>query len=154
MATKKEKIVKKDLEQDEILEETKEEKENKDNRRNIFLIIIFLFLLFLSSFGLTYSIYKGDSGDNNEIITDKIIFTYSDVDRGGSGIYLDNTIPLADAIGKKLTGAKQYFDFNINATSKKTRVKYQLLIRKNSTSTLGNENVRIYETFWCKKFYQ
>ena len=122
----------------------KEEQEKKDRRRNIFLIIIFLFLLFLSSFGITYSMYKGDSGGNHEIVTDKIIFTYSDVDRGGNGIYIENALPIPDATGKKLAGSKEYFDFSINATSKKTNIKYQLLIRKNSVSTLSNNNVRVY----------
>ena len=122
----------------------KEEQEKKDRRRNIFLIIIFLFLLFLSSFGITYSMYKGDSGGNQELVTDKIIFTYSDVDRGGNGIYIENALPIPDATGKKLAGSKEYFDFSINATSKKTNIKYQLLIRKNSVSTLSNNNVRVY----------
>ena len=127
-------------------EEKKEEQEKKDRRRNIFLIIVFMFLLFLSSFGLTYSIYKGDSGGNTEIITDKIVFTYSDVNRSGSGIYINNALPISDSIGKKLTGTNEYFDFSINATSKKTRIKYQLLVRKNSVSTLSNNNVRVYLT--------
>ena len=124
----------------------KEEQEKKERRRNIILIIIFMFLLFLSSFGITYSVYKGDSGGNNEIITDKIIFSYSDVDRAGSGIYIENAMPTKDEVGKKLIGSKEYFDFNINATSKRTDIKYQLLIRKNDVSTLSNNDVRIYLT--------
>lgn len=124
----------------------KEEHEKKERRRNIFLIIIFMFLLFLSSFGITYSVYKGDSGGNNEIITDKIIFSYSDVDRAGSGIYIDNALPISDEVGKKLIGSKEYFDFNINATSKRTDIKYQLLVKKNNESTLSNNDVRIYLT--------
>ena len=124
----------------------KEEQEKKERRRNVILIIIFMFLLFLSSFGITYSVYKGDSGGNNEIITDKIIFSYSDVDRAGSGIYIENAMPTTDEVGKKLIGSKEYFDFNINATSKRTDIKYQLLIRKNDVSTLSNNDVRIYLT--------
>lgn len=124
----------------------KEEQEKKERRRNLFLIIVFMFLLFLSSFGITYSIYKGDSGRNNEIVTDKIIFTYSDVDKSGSGIFIENALPTSDDIGKKLIGTKEYFDFNINATSKKTNIKYQVLVKKNSVSSLSNNNVRIYLT--------
>ena len=132
--------------EEEKLKQEKEEQEKKERRRNIILIIIFMFLLFLSSFGITYSVYKGDSGGNNEIITDKIIFSYSDVDRAGSGIYIENAVPISDEVGKKLTGTKEYFDFNINATSKRTDIKYQLLVRKNDTSTLNNKDVRVYLT--------
>lgn len=124
----------------------KEAQEKKERRRNIFLIIVFLFLLFLSSFGITYSIYKGDSGGNNQIITDKIIFSYSDVDRSGSGIDINNALPISDSVGKKLTGTKEYFDFSINATSKQSNIRYQLLVRKNDVSTLSNNKVRIYLT--------
>lgn len=131
---------------EEIMLKEKEEQDKKERRRNLFLIIVFMFLLFLSSFGITYSIYKGDSGGNNQIITDKIIFTYSDVDRAGSGIYIEDAVPITDKVGKKLTGTKEYFDFNINATSKQTDIKYQVLVRKNSESTLDNSDVRIYLT--------
>ena len=133
-------------EEKEKLEQEKLEQEKRDRRRNVFLILICIFLLFVASFGITYSIYKGDSGGNTEIITDKIIFSYSDVNRSGSGINIENAYPMSDTIGKKLTGTNEYFDFNINATSKNTNIKYQLLVRKNSNSTLNNNSVRIYLT--------
>lgn len=135
------------MEQKGMMEEElrKEESERKINRiRYIIFILLFLVLLFFATFGITVSIYKGDSGENQEIITDKIIFSYSDVDKGGNGINIRNATPISDAQGKVLVGSGRYFDFSVTATSKNTNILYKLLIRKDQTSTLSNSNVRIY----------
>ena len=78
--------------------------------------------------------------------TDQIIFTYSDVDKSGSGINLVNAMPMADSKGKMLTGTGNYFDFSVTATSKKANLLYKILINKDAASTLANKNVRIYLT--------
>lgn len=78
--------------------------------------------------------------------TDQIIFTYSDVDKSGSGINLVNAMPMADSKGKMLTGTGNYFDFSVTATSKKANLLYKILINKDVASTLANKNVRIYLT--------
>ena len=143
------------------LEELKEDKE--DRKRFVFFLFIFLFVLFISTFGLTVSFYKGGSGEEQEIETgpipttspeetstipadDQIIFTYSDVDKAGSGINLVNAIPISDEKGKVLVGTGNYFDFSITATSKKHDLVYKILINKDKTSTLNNSEVRMYLT--------
>jgi len=138
------------LEENEIdeleLEKEEDEKENNHRRRIVFLLL-FLVLLFFATFGITYTLYKGDSGENeHEVITDKIIFTYSDVDRAGSGIYLKDALPTSDLIGKNMLGTNQYFDFYVTATSKKSRIKYKLLALKGDDSTIPNGDIRIYLT--------
>ncbi len=125
-------------------EEKDEEKEN-NRRRHIIFLLLFLVLMFFATFGITYTLYKGDSGENeHEIVTDKIIFTYSDVDRSGSGIYLKDALPMSDEIGKNMLGTNQYFDFFVTATSKNSRIKYKLLANKGTDSTIPNGDIRIY----------
>lgn len=131
-----------DLEKQELEEEKKDE-----NRRRYFLFIfLFLIVLFVGTFGITVSYYKGKSNTDNQIITDKIIFTYSDVNQGGSGIAIYNAVPLTDEQGKIQSGANKTFDFSITATSKKKDIEYKLLVKKDETSTLSNENLKLYLT--------
>ena len=140
-------IDKKELEENKIEEDQKEnEDRKKDYIKYLPYFFLFMILLFFSVFGITYSIYKGDSGEDSEIITDQIIFTYSDVDKTGSGINITNAIPISDEIGKAMVGKNQYFDFYITSTTGKSKVLYQLLINKDKISTLSNNNVRIYLT--------
>lgn len=109
-------------------------------------LFLFTILLFFCVFGITYSIYKGDGGSDNEIITDQIIFTYSDVDKVGNGILITDATPIPDAMGKAMVGKNQYFDFYITASTERKQVFYQLLINKDDSSTLSNDKVRIYLT--------
>lgn len=110
--------------EDNIEEKNQNPKENKDNDKEKTILyyfpylLIFTILLFFSVFGITYSIYKGDL-DDNEITTDHIVFTYSDVDKVGNGIYLKNAVSISDRQGKMMVGSKQYFDFFVTATTKK-----------------------------------
>lgn len=124
------------------------EEEKDENRRRYFIFtLIFLILLFFSTFGITVSFYKGtQNGDDNTIVTDKIIFTYSDVDKGGNGIDIKNATPLSDALGKVQVGTGKYFDFSVTATSKNSNIFYRLLVKKDNASTLGNKDIRIYLT--------
>ena len=124
------------------------EKDDKENRRKrIWFLLLFLLLLFFATFGITYTLYKGDNGGNgSEIITDQIIFTYSDVDKTGNGIYIKEADPISDNVGKNMLGTEQYFDFSVTATSKSSKLHYKLLIKKGDDSTLSNDSVRIYLT--------
>lgn len=137
--------------EDNIEEKNQNPKEEKDNDKEKTILyyfpylLIFTILLFFSVFGITYSIYKGDL-DDNEITTDHIVFTYSDVDKVGNGIYLKNAVSISDRQGKMMVGSKQYFDFFVTATTKKSNIQYYILVDKDSSSTLQNENVRIYLT--------
>lgn len=107
---------------------------------------LFTIILFFCVFGITYSIYKGDNGEDSEIITDQIIFTYSDVDKVGNGILINNATPIPDALGKSMIGKNEYFDFYITATTGKSNVLYRLLVNKDESSTLIDSNVKIYLT--------
>jgi len=133
---------------EEVELENKEKEEEEDNKSiwSYFpYLLLMIILLFFSVFSITYSIYKGDL-DDNEITTDHILFTYSDVDKAGNGIYLKNAIPISDRQGKLMVGNRQYFDFHVTATTKRTDLEYRILLEKDHISTLQNHNVRIYLT--------
>lgn len=137
-----------DINQDmnSVNKEKKTEEEEHSLWQYMPYLLLFTILLFFCVFGITYSIYKGDSGSDNEIVTDQIIFSYSDVDKVGNGIFIQDAIPISDDMGKAMTGKNQYFDFYITASTKKSKVFYQLLVNKDEESTLSNNNVRIYLT--------
>ena len=136
-----------EVDEEELTLEEIEKDENNNRRRRIIFLLLFLILLFFATFGITYTLYKGDSGENeHEVITDKIIFTYSDVDRAGSGIYLKDALPTSDLVGKNMLGTNQYFDFFVTATSKNSRLKYKVLAVKGDDSTIPNSDIRIYLT--------
>lgn len=137
-----------DVRDENIIIEQEDDEEEEKLLISKYMPHLFLFtiLLFFCVFGITYSIYKGDSGEDSEIITDQIIFTYSDVDKVGNGILINNAMPIPDQMGKAMLGKNQYFDFYITSTTGNSKVFYQLLIDKDDSSTLSNKKVRIYLT--------
>lgn len=130
----------------ENFEEKNLDKEEKPSRRYWAYLLLFTILLFFATFGITYSIYKGDGVGDQEIETGQILFSYSDVSHAGNGIYLINALPTSDYIGKAMVGTGQYFDFEIMATTKGSMINYKLLVKKDSTSTLKDNNVKLYLT--------
>ena len=119
------------LQRDNALGLEEEKNEKKNIRRFVFLFFIFLIVLYFATFGITVSYYKGGSDKDQEIdvdpipgTDDQIIFTYSDVIQGESGIALKNAMPMSDERGKLLTGTGNYFDFSVTATSKKANLLY------------------------------
>lgn len=150
---KKDKVL--ELQRDNALGLDDEQNEKKNIKRFILFFFMFLIVLYFATFGITVSYYKGGSDKEQEIdvdptptpdANDQIIFTYSDVVEGASGISIKNAIPMSDEKGKMLTGTGNYFDFSVTATSNKANLLYKVLIRKDSASTLKDEEVRIYLT--------
>ena len=123
--------------------------QDKKSKKNIFYyfpyLLVLTILLFFCVFGITYSVYKGDL-DDSEINTGQILFTYSDVDKVGNGIYLKNAVNIPDIIGKMMVGKNEYFDFFVTATTTKSDILYYILVDKDESSTLQNDNVRVYLT--------
>lgn len=120
------------------------EEEHKFKDKYWIYFLIFVVLLFFCIFSLTYSVYIRYNGENG-IEIGEIIFTYSDVNKAGSGISLENAVPMSDAIGKALINNKEYFDFSIT-TSTDSKILYKLLANKSDLSTLDNDKVRVYLT--------
>ena len=134
--------------EDEKIEEQELQKQDDEDEKTSYWPYLFLFtiIMFFCVFGISYSIYRGDDPSDSEIDVGNIIFTYSDVNQGGSGILLKNAFPTTDTVGKAMVGRGQYFDFYITANTKSSDLEYKLLINKSSSSTLKDNNVRIYLT--------
>lgn len=111
--------------------------------------ILFLSLMFLFA-GISYSIfnYFGSGMTSNVIQTGRIVFSYSDADGGGNGINIENAVPISDEQGKILSGDGEYFDFTINASTVNTNLYYEIVVSGNDLSTLPEEYVKIYLTYF------
>lgn len=139
------------MKNEEIVDSFEKEKEEEEKKGILIIkywpyLLTFTILLFFCVFGMTYSIYKGEGSGDNVIDTGEIVFSYSDVGRGGSGINIENAVPIPDSRGKNMMGKGEYFDFSVTATSEKSLLRYEILVEKNKISTLDNTKVRIYLT--------
>ncbi len=113
----------------------------------IAIILLFLSLIFLFG-GISYAIfdYFGEGLTNNVIQTGRIVFSYSDADYGGNGIYIENATPISDEVGKVLAGDGEYFDFSIFATTTQSNLAYEITVQKDEASTLPDDWIKIYLT--------
>lgn len=120
---------------------------NKNKYRVLCVILLFLSLVFLFS-GISYSIfnYLGFGTTNNVIQTGKIVFSYSDANGGGNGIFIENAYPIPDDMGKLLSGEREYFDFSVSASVTNSNLAYEIAVKKGEESTLPEEYVKVYLT--------
>ncbi len=130
--------------QNDYIAENSEETNSK--KRYFLYFFFFTILLFFCVFGISYSVYYGDSGGPQDVETENILFTYSDVNQAGNGIQIKNASPIPDSIGKSMVKTGEYFDFYITATTTKSDLFYQILIRKDELSTLADSDVKLYLT--------
>lgn len=96
---------------------------------------------------------KPSNGDNNKptptpvrpIDPDfgSVLFSFSE---GSNYINMTNVMPTKDSVGKKLTGNKEYFDFNISSKIKKKRkgnIVYEISLVPLAGNTIKQSNVRV-----------
>ena len=123
---------------------------NKDSNKK--MGGLFIFLLMLSALFIVLGIsmavfsYLGNGSTPNVIKTGKIVFSYSDADGVGNGININNALPIPDDIGKSLSNSNEYFDFSVTASTTVTDIYYEIVVKKEDTSTLSDDNVKIYLT--------
>ena len=108
----------------------------------LFLSLTFIFI------GISFSIftYFGEGLTNNVIETGRVVFSYSDANGGGNGILIEDAVPISDEVGKRLSGAGEYFDFSVTASTTSTDLVYEMVVLKNDESTLDEKFVKIYLT--------
>ena len=124
--------------------ETKKKKKKED-----FLIVVLLLLsVTCLFFGISMAVfsYLGNGNTNNVIQTGRIVFSYSDAESGGNGINITDAIPISDTTGKQLTGDGQFFDFSVTASTTSTDLAYEIVAKKDDTSTLPDDYVKLYLT--------
>ena len=123
---------------------------NKNNKKKtLILSMIGLIGLIIVTIGITYAIftYTKLGTTDNTITTGTLKFLYTENTGVKTGIKLANALPISDTQGKVLDGDNNVFDFSIEATNTGTEaIPYEVTLRKKSTSTLGEENVKVYLT--------
>lgn len=125
---------------DEILQKDEEDKK----RLLIFVFIFVLLTLFVSFAG--FSLFKIKQGTNNNIINaGAVLFSFNEK---SNVINMQNTYPMTDEIGKKLSGDGEYFEFTISTKIESNEIKrltYEITLTPIETSnTLDEKYVRVY----------
>lgn len=71
-----------------------------------------------------------------------VLFSFNE---GSNYINMNNVLPTSDAVGKKLTGDKEYFDFNVSAKIKKKRgsIVYEISLVPIAGNTIKQSDVRV-----------
>ena len=75
-----------------------------------------------------------------------ILFSFNEI---SNNIYMTNVIPTKDEVGMKLTGDKEYFDFNVSATMKnikKGKIVYEISLVPLKGNTIPENDIRVYLT--------
>lgn len=125
---------------DEILQKDEEDKK----RLLIFVFIFVLLTLFVSFAG--FSLFKIKQGTNNNIINaGSVLFSFNEKT---NAINMQNTYPMTDEVGKKLSGDGEYFEFTISTKIESNEIKrltYEITLTPIETSnTLDEKYVRVY----------
>lgn len=120
------------------------EKIEKESNNKIFIIIVCLFIFVIMIIGVSMATftYTKEKDSVNTISTGNIYLNYNE---DSNGINITNAYPMTDDLGKVLTNEDQYFDFSIDASITGDVVaNYEISAIKDSNSTLGNDDVKLY----------
>lgn len=94
--------------------------------------------------GVTYAAftYSRLGETENIITTGTITMTYTESD---NGITINNAMPMTEEVGKNLSNEDQVFDFTVSINIVgNTTISYEVTADKDLTSTLSNDEVRLY----------
>ena len=122
--------------------------ENK-KKQGLILSVLGVLSITLITAGITYAFftYTGEGTTDNIITTGSITFLYTEVDKVGNGIQIENAFPKGDELGKVSTKTNEYFDFKITSkTASTVAIPYEITARKSTDSDNIDEYVRVYLT--------
>lgn len=118
----------------------------ENSQKKMLLSVLGVAILVVAVIGISFAAYSAtfDYGNANSIKTGTIMVSYTEP---SNAINLENAMPMDDKDGKALTGAGKTFDFSVStqATNALT-VPYTISLTKVDTSTLGNNEVKVYLT--------
>lgn len=106
--------------------------------RQILLSILGLALIIVAIVGVSYAVMIDSS---NGVISNE---AFIDNNNDQNGIFLDNTLPISDSVGKIYN---KYFDFDVvSLVSSATIVEYEISLEKvlDNSMTLSNNEVKFY----------
>ena len=116
----------------------------KESNNKIFIIIICLLIFIIMVIGVSVATftYTKENKSINTISTGNIYLNYTE---DTNGINITNAYPMTDEVGKTLTNEDQYFDFTVEASLQGNVVaSYEVAAEKDSSSTLDNNEVKLY----------
>lgn len=106
--------------------------------RQILLSILGLAIIIVAIVGVSYAVMIDSS---NGVISNE---AFIDNNYDQNGIFLDNTLPISDSVGKVYN---KYFDFDVvSLVSSATIVEYEISLEKvlDNSMTLSNNEVKFY----------
>ena len=115
-----------------------------DKNKKIIFSVIGLIILITLVIGVTYAAFSYSKAGStlNTITTGTITMTYNEAK---NGITIDNALPMNEEEGKLLSADNQVFDFTTNLEiAGNTSISYEVTAQKDISSTLSDENVRLY----------
>ena len=119
------------------------------DKKKIILSVLGILTLVLVTVGVTYAVftYTKLGTTENTVTTGTLKFLYTENTGVGAGINIENAFPVSDTVGKSYDTDKYVFDFSVEATnSGSEEIPYEVTLRKKSTSTLSESNVKVYLT--------
>ena len=120
----------------------------KDKKKLVISIFCVLSVL-LIAIGVTYSIftYTKKGSTQNTITAGKLTFLYTENTGTGTGINITDAFPVSDELGKAYSSDDQVFDFKVESEIVgDMSIPYEVTVGKTSTSTLGEEYIKLYLT--------
>ena len=118
-------------------------------KKKILLSILGILLLVLATIGVTFAVftYTKLGTTENTVTTGTLKFLYTENTGVGNGINIENAFPVSDEVGKGYNTDKYVFDFSVEATNSGVEeIPYEVTLRKKSTSTLPESNIKVYLT--------
>lgn len=131
-----------------------EETLKKERNNKIFVIAIALLIFIVMVIGVSMAAFTYTKEDNNvnTISTGNIYLNYTE---DTNGINITNAFPLTDNVGKLLSDENQYFDFTVEAKiSGDVVANYEVAVEKEASSTLDNNEVKLYLEKMVNNSYQ
>lgn len=121
-------------------------KKTKTNVKEGIISILAILILVVAVVGISYAVWNQSftGTKDNSLNTGYVSFTYTE--SNDNVISIENATPMSDENGKKQTGSKSMFDFNVSATYKGVdSIQYEVYTTL-VQNTLSPEYLKVYLT--------
>ncbi len=116
--------------------------EKKKNKEIITVGLVLLLVVMIVGVSYAAFTFSKTGVTENAITTSAVTMIYTE---GDNQISINNAVPITEEVGKTLSDENYVFDFTINIkTGPKMPISYEVTAVKDSSSTMGNEDVRLY----------
>ena len=117
-------------------------------KQGMIVTSVLLICLILVVIGVSFAFftYSRQGSKENTITTGSLTFVYDEKKAEGNGITLSNAFPMSDEDGKGQSGDNNVFDFQVLATTQGESISYEVIGKKEDSSTLPENVTKIYLT--------